>query len=116
MHNDEGMKRKGDEPTMRKDLWALETALRKDIGGITSGLAETNKVLRNVVVEVSRLKADDVAREERYSAALQNMASQITSRMDAFMSQTLKVGSDQFWLIHRLDKIEERVARVEKRA
>ena len=93
------MKRKGDVPATRKDLWALGT----QITAMQADSAETKKVVRNMAVELSRTKGEVVGLREDFSSAMQKLESRLVGRMDAFMSQTLKVSHDQFWLIHRMD-------------
>ena len=124
MHNDENMKRKGDEPTTRKDLWALETAireatrkdigaletgLRKDIGALSTSVDETRKLAHNLAVGQSRTDAQVSGLREEFSSVIRNLESRLVGHIDGFMSKTLKVGSDQFWLIHRMDELEGRV-------
>ena len=130
MHNDDDMKQKGDEPATKRDLWAVEAAMRKDLsvhetttrtlGGevkiLSTRMDRLERVVKNVVVEVGGLKAEVAGLRHDIPTMLMRMESRMMAHMDGFMAKTVKVERDQFWLIHRMDKLEDRVSRVEKRA
>jgi tetrahydromethanopterin S-methyltransferase subunit G len=134
MHNEDDMKRKGDVPATKNDLQALESAIRKDLQACatkndlqacatkndlqaqSARLERVERVVKNIAVEVSRFGPSMKEMREEFSSLFVRMESRQLDRMDAFMAKTVKVEREQFWLVHRMDKIEDRVSRIEKRA
>ena len=152
VHNDDEMKRKGDEPATKRDLWAHAAATKSDLAAhqaatkadFTAHQAATKKdfeafeasmkkdfaanqaatsmrterlekVVKNMAVEVVGVKSSLIEMREDFSGALKRMESRLIDRMDGFMAKTVKVERDEVWLIHRVDKLEDRVSRIEKR-
>jgi hypothetical protein len=145
VHNDDEMKRKGDEPATKRDLWAHEAATKKDFTALEAAtkkdftaleaatkafeastiegfdaaskrMDRIEKVLKNVAVDVVGVKSTLVEMRQDFSGALTRMESRLLDRMDGFMAKTVKVERDQVYLIHRVDKLEDRVTRIEKRS
>ena len=163
MHNEDEMKRKGQEPATKNDLWAHEAAtksqlqaheaatksqlqaheaatrndsqsLRNDFqalrGDFKAHVAATKdefkavssrfdrleRVVKKVAVDVSGFKTALVEMSENFSAVLTQRNSELMDRLDGFMAKTLKVERDEVWLIHRVDNLEDRVTRIEKKS
>ena len=170
MHNEDEMKKRGDEPVTKRDLWAHEAATKKDLQTHAEATkkdlqthaettkkdlqthAETTKedmralesamkkdlqthaeatkrgfqaasermdrfekVVKNLAVEVTGVKKELTHVREDFSAALKRTESRLIGHIDGFMAKTVKVERDQSILIHRMDRIEDRVSRIENR-
>lgn len=107
MHNEDDMKHDAHEPATKGDLERFAT---KDDHG------RLERVVRNIAVEVSGIKAELTDFRQDILSALARTESRLISHMDGFMAKTLKVERDEFWLIHRMDKLEDRVDRIEKKS
>ncbi|PIR15285.1 MAG: hypothetical protein COV48_15205, partial [Elusimicrobia bacterium CG11_big_fil_rev_8_21_14_0_20_64_6] len=79
-------------------------------------LGQLTKVVKNVAIEVSGIKSELTDMRQDFSSALTRTESRLIDHLDGFMAKTLKVERDEVWLIHRVDKLEDRVARIEKKS
>lgn len=132
MHNEGDMKYDAGAPATKGDLerFAAKTdlellAIRADLErfatkteviGVTTRIDRMELVLKNVAVEVSGIKSELTDMRQDFSAALTRTESRLINHLDGFMAKTLKVERDEVWLIHRVDKLEDRVTRIEKKS
>lgn len=122
MHNKD-MKRGGNLPATKKALGSMETRLCGRIeacdhrlSAIDQRLDTLTSVIRRVAVDVVEGRGDARAMREDFSSAMTRMNSHLTTQMDAFMANTLRVDRDNILLTQRVDKIEGRISQLERRA
>lgn len=108
-------------PITKADLLEVAARLGSKIDGLDGKVEGLDSKIDRVEHSLRRDMAlgFDQARAERerfdgaLNAKIDKRHFDTVSRMDAFMSQTLAARNDQSILIHRVDKLEERVDRLE---
>ena len=101
MHNEDEMKRRGDEPVTKKDLWAHEAATREL-------QASTKRGFQAAAQDVQALGQRLDLRMDTFEAVMRRMA--------AALVRSQAKTDEKFYLIRRMDKVEDRVTRLERRA
>ncbi|MBI4371346.1 MAG: hypothetical protein HY552_03500 [Elusimicrobia bacterium] len=130
------MKRGGDQPAMRRDLEALEARLWKRFGEgdlrmetfekrmslldkrmerVDERMDTLESVVKRMAAAIVNFQAEMRTMREDFASAMTRMESRLLERMDGFMSIVVKVDRGQTILVHRVDKLEERVGRLERR-
>ena len=124
MHN-EDMARKLNEPATKGDLVELKNdmmsavkgdllpikndvaALKGDMSIVKGDIAGLKGNIKQIAIQMLTLDAKQTARTEALGKTFQLAYSTLMGRMDAFMSNTLKVQTDQAFHTHRLDVHEQ---------
>ena len=84
--------------------------------GMDRRFDEMAAVVRRQSTEIVKTQASVDGLREDVLSVIKGMESRLTGRMDAFMSNTMRVDRDNILLIHRMDKVEGRVSDLERRA
>ncbi|HBO97401.1 MAG TPA: hypothetical protein DD648_05155 [Candidatus Omnitrophica bacterium] len=100
---------------------AAESSARMDrmderFDGMDRRFDEMAAVVRRQSTEIVKTQASVDGLREDVLSVIKGMESRLTGRMDAFMSNTMRVDRDNILLIHRMDKVEGRVSDLERRA
>lgn len=121
MHNDD-VKKRDERPATKGDLADLESRLsgRMDkmdgrMDKMDGRMERTEEAVRGVAKALLAFKTEVFERFDLQEAAMRRMYSGIIDKIDGFMSKTIKVDKDQTILVHRVDKLEGRVSRLEAR-
>ncbi len=98
--------------------FATKDDLAQGLGRCASkdSVDELAAVVRRQSVRLVKVEASVDSLREDVISALRGVESRLTGRMDAFMAATLRVDRDNILLVRRMDKVEERVSRIEQRA
>ena len=127
MHNEDAMRKRDDRPLTKEDAKQFATkedlklfATKDDLAGFATETRTRFDTLEAVVRRQTTVIVNDQAdrnsfREEIISM-IQTMDSRNAARVDAFMSNTLRVDRDNLILVHRMNLVEGRVTDLERRA
>ena len=94
--------------------FAAESNSRMD--RLDGRLDDMTAVVMRQSMRIVKVEASVDNLREDVISALKGVESRLTERMDAFMSNTLRVDRDNILLVHRMDKVEGRVSELERRA
>ena len=116
MHNNDDMNAQDDQPATKGDLGLVRAELKEEIACLRAELkSENGETRRSLAIEIVKTQAAVEGLREDVTSSISGMESRITARMDSFMSNTMRVDRDNILLIHRMDKVEGRVADLERR-
>lgn len=92
-----------------EDMPDSKPATKADLRGLKADI-------RRVAIHVTNLESKLSTELRAIESNNSKRASEFFSKVDAFMSRTIKVETDETFLIHRMDNLEKRVSSLETRA
>ena len=95
--------------------FATKEDLASGFGEIAERIGTLEAVVRRIAMDQTRLRAEVNDQIDALRLEVRGFFSRTVGQVDGFMSTTMKVDRGQIILVHRVDRLEERMSRFDGR-